>query len=63
MADVQNAVLWTFWRHGSGWVTFGVVRFRVISGINVAGETRLGGGEIDVNSEERGQARGQKQSA
>lgn len=59
MAVMQNAVLWTFWHHGSGWVTFGVVWFRVISGINVASETRLGGGEIDVNNE----ARGQKQSA
>lgn len=41
----------------------GVGWFRVICGIYVAGKTGLGGGEIDVNSEERSQACGQTLSA
>lgn len=41
----------------------GVGWFRVICGIYVASKTGLGGGEIDVNSEERSQACGQTLSA
>lgn len=40
-----------------------VGRFRVISGIYVTSRPGLSRGEIDVNSEERGQAYGQMLSA